>query len=86
MVMSMVDIIYLKKAAVLQAGKVRVIHRHQTACLSNQNQILNRFVTVTVKKFKKDIMMKTAKRKWMLITQITVIRKGIRKYHIGIGG
>lgn len=37
-------------------------------------------------KFKKDIMMKTAKRKWMLITQITVIRKGIRKYHIGIGG
>lgn len=86
MVMSMVDIIYLKKAAVLQAGKVRVIHRHQTACLSNQNQILNRFVTVMVKKFKKDIMMKTAKRKWMLITQITVIRKGIRKYHIGIGG
>ena len=56
------------------------------ACLSNQNRILNRFVTVTVKKFKKDIMMKTAKRKWMLITQITVIRKGIRKYHIGIGG
>ena len=56
------------------------------SCLSNQNRILNRFVTVTVKKFKKDIMMKTAKRKWMLITQITVIRKGIRKYHIGIGG
>lgn len=76
----------LKKAAALQADKTPAILSWQTLCRLSQSLIPNWSVIIMVKKFKKDIMMKTEKQKWILITQITVTLNDILMCLISICG